>query len=191
MAGSIKIQHGGTPSTPQPGFTTLWTSSSDGEFYYTKPDGETSSLVGPTGTAGEQGPTGAAGATGEQGPTGAAGEQGSTGPTGATGADTSTVLSSTKTADYTIAASDVNTLVIGASGGTLSFTIDTNANVPIATGSQILIARGGTGELGVTGAGGVTINSAQGFVNLNYQYSGATLVKQGTDTWYLFGDLKA
>jgi hypothetical protein len=101
------------------------------------------------------------------------------------------VNNSTKTANYTFAAADVNTMVIGASGATLAFTVNTNAGVPIATGSQILITRGGTGELGVTGAVGVTINSAQGYLNLNYQYSGATLVKQDTDIWYIFGDLKA
>ncbi len=64
MAGSIKIQHGGTASTPQAGFSTLWVKSSDGEFYYTKPDGTVESLVGPTGSAGAQGPTGSVGATG-------------------------------------------------------------------------------------------------------------------------------
>ena len=82
-------------------------------------------------------------------------------------------------------------MVIGASASNLTFTIDTNLNVPLATGVQILVARGGTGELGVTGPLGVTINSAQGHLNLNYQYSGATLIKQATDTWYIFGDLKA
>ena len=61
MAGSIKIQHGATASTPQAGFSTLWVKSSDGEFYYTKPDGSVESLVGPTGLAG---PTGSAGPTG-------------------------------------------------------------------------------------------------------------------------------
>ena len=82
-------------------------------------------------------------------------------------------------------------MVIGASGATLAFTVNTNAVVPITTGSQILITRGGTGALGVTGAAGVTINSALSYLNLNNQYSGATLVKAATDTWYLFGDLKA
>ena len=43
MAGSIKIQHGGTASTPQAGFTTLW-SATNGNLYYTKPNG-TSSLI--------------------------------------------------------------------------------------------------------------------------------------------------
>lgn len=55
MAGSIKIQHGGTASTPQAGFSTLWTSSADGEFYYTKSDGTTESLVGPQGPFGPTG----------------------------------------------------------------------------------------------------------------------------------------
>jgi hypothetical protein len=82
-------------------------------------------------------------------------------------------------------------MVIGASAAALTFTINTNAVVPITTGSQILITRGGTGALGLTGAAGVTINSANGYLVLNSQYSGSTLVKAATDTWYLFGDLKA
>jgi hypothetical protein len=91
MAGSIKIQHGATASTPQAGFSTLWVKSSDGEFYYTKPDGTVESLVGPTGSAGTQGPTGSAGtqgptgSVGATGPTGSAGAQGPTGSVGATG----------------------------------------------------------------------------------------------------------
>lgn len=155
MSGSIKIQQGGTPPTPQAGFTTLFVSETDGEFYFKKPDGTIEPLQGPT------------------------------------GADTAIVLSEEKTTNYTIAASDVNQMVIGASASALTFTVDTNALVPIATGSQILITRGGPGALGITGAAGVTINSTLGYLQLNNQYSGATLIKQATNTWYLFGDLKA
>jgi hypothetical protein len=64
MAGSIKIQHGATASTPQAGFSTLWVRSSDGQFYYTKPDGSSESLLGATGPQGSEGPTGSAGPTG-------------------------------------------------------------------------------------------------------------------------------
>jgi hypothetical protein len=64
MAGSFKIQHGTTPATPQAGYSTLWVSSADGEFYFKKPNGTVESLVGPTGA------TGAAGAQGSQGATG-------------------------------------------------------------------------------------------------------------------------
>jgi hypothetical protein len=59
MAGSIKIQHGGTASTPQAGYSTLWVRSSDGQFYYTKPNGSSEPLVGATGAQGSTGPTGA------------------------------------------------------------------------------------------------------------------------------------
>ena len=67
MAGSIKIQHGATASTPQAGFSTLWVRSSDGQFYYTKPNGSSEPLVGATGAAGVAGPTGSVGPTGVAG----------------------------------------------------------------------------------------------------------------------------
>jgi hypothetical protein len=41
MAGSIKIQHGATASTPQAGFSTLWSKTTSGEVYLTKPNGTT------------------------------------------------------------------------------------------------------------------------------------------------------
>ena len=41
-------------------------------------------------------------------------------------------------------------MVIGASGATLAFTVPPSGTVNFTVGSQILIARGGTGELGVT-----------------------------------------
>jgi hypothetical protein len=70
-------------------------------------------------------------------------------------------------------------------------TVPANATVAIATGSQILIARQGAGEVTISPAGGVTIYAAQAFYRLNSQYSGSTAVKISTDIWYLFGDLKA
>ena len=64
MAGSFKIQHGTTPATPQAGYSTLWVSSADGEFYFKKPNGTVESLVGATGPQGSAGAAGSAGATG-------------------------------------------------------------------------------------------------------------------------------
>jgi hypothetical protein len=55
----------------------------------------------------------------------------------------------------------------------------------------LLIARGGTGEVGVTAGSPVVIRSAAGYLRLTSQYSGGSLIKTDTDTWYLFGDLKA
>jgi hypothetical protein len=78
-----------------------------------------------------------------------------------------------------------------ASSSTTTITVPLNLLVSFDTGTQILLVRSGTGSVGVTSSAGVTLNSAQGYLNLNYQYSAATLVKKGTDTWYIFGDLKA
>jgi hypothetical protein len=85
---------------------------------------------------------------------------------------------------------DKGNLVEISSPSNLTITVPTEGTVPFLNGTQILLVRGGTGSLGVTGATGVTLNSSQGYLNLNNQYSAATLVKKSTDVWYLFGDLK-
>jgi len=202
-----------TPATPAVGRVTLY-AATDKSLHYINSDGTnvtigsgggggatgatgaagssgTSGTSGISGSSGTSGISGSSGTSGVSGSSGTSGVSGSSGTSGTSGLDTSIVNNSTKTSNYTIAAADVNTMIIGASAAALSFTVNTNAAVPITTGSQILISRGGTGALGLTGAVGVTINSAQGYLNLNNQFSGATLVKASTDTWYLFGDLKA
>jgi hypothetical protein len=70
-------------------------------------------------------------------------------------------------------------------------TVPSFSTVAFPVGSQVLLARGGTGAVGLTGAVGVTLMSANGYLNLNYQYSGVTLVNKSNNVWYLFGDLKA
>ena len=80
---------------------------------------------------------------------------------------------------------------MASSGAAITLTVPPSNTVNFPIGSQILIARGGVGAVSVVGGSGVTIKSANNFLNLNYTYSGATLVKVATDTWYLFGDLKA
>ena len=138
--------------------------------------------------------TGNSGSSGTSGVNGATGPAGATGATGATGADTSIIPNDIKFSDYTFGLSDVNKLIIGGSAAALTFTIPTNATTAFVTGSQIMVARGfglGVGGLGVTGAAGVTLYSAGLKKQLAQAYSGATLIKQDTDTWYMFGDLSA
>jgi hypothetical protein len=53
------------------------------------------------------------------------------------------------------------------------------------------VARGDTGSVQILAAGGVTIDSSNNLRFLQYQYSGATLVKKSTNGWWLFGDLSA
>ena len=96
-----------------------------------------------------------------------------------------------ETANYTIALSDSNGSIEMSSASTTTVTVPLNSSVPFLPGVSVQILRGGTGEVGITGASGTTLRSAQSLFNLNYQYSTAILTKTATDTWYLSGDLKA
>jgi hypothetical protein len=159
-------------------------------------------LTGPTGPTGSTGPTGFTGSTGETGPTGTTGETGPTGSqgpigntgqngiTGPSGLDTSILSINSYSIGYTLQIGDKGNLVEISSFSNLNITVPTESTVPFLNGTQILLVRGGTGSLGITGATGVTLNSSQGYLNLNNQYSAATLIKKSTDVWYLFGDLK-
>jgi len=148
-------------------------------------------ITGPTGSQGIQGPTGDTGPTGPTGSQGPIGNTGQNGITGATGADTSILSINAQSTNYILQLSDKGNLVEISSSSNFSITVPLDSSVSFPVGSQILVVRGGTGNLGITGSSGVTLNSSQNYFNLNYQYSAATLVKKGTDIWYVFGDLKA
>jgi len=96
-----------------------------------------------------------------------------------------------ETANYELALSDSNGSIEMSSASTTTVTVPLNSSVPFLPGVSVQILRGGTGEVGITGASGTTLRSAQSLFNLNYQYSTATLTKTETNTWYLSGDLKA
>ena len=57
--------------------------------------------------------------------------------------------------------------------------------------AQIDIVQYGTGVTSITGSAGVTLRTANGWIKINAQYGAASLVKVGTDEWYLFGNLSA
>ncbi len=91
--------------------------------------------------------------------------------------------------NYTLGAADASKLVeMDVSIGN-TVTIPTNASVGFAIGTQIMIVQQGTGQTTIAAAGGVTLRSAGGLLNLASQYSSCTAVKRGTDEWYVFGDL--
>ena len=161
------------------------------------PTGET----GATGIQGPQGPQGEIGATGIQGPTGVQGPQGPQGdigatgvqgPVGATGADADTlVTTNTQSNSYSLVLSDRNKIVEISNAAARTLTVPSNTSVAFPIGSQVMVARGDTGSVQILAAGGVTIDSSNNHRFLQYQYSGATLVKKSTNGWWLFGDLSA
>jgi hypothetical protein len=90
---------------------------------------------------------------------------------------------------YTLVLSDAAKLVEISNTSAITLTVPTNASVAFPIGTQINILQTNTGQITVGGAG-VTINATPG-LKLRSQWSSATLIKRGTDTWVLVGDLSA
>jgi hypothetical protein len=99
------------------------------------------------------------------------------------------VVTNRQTASYTLVLSDADKLVEMNVGSANNLTIPLNSSVAFPTGTQILLAQYGAGQTTVVATSGVTVRSNGGKLKLNVQYSGATLVKIGTNEWYLFGDI--
>jgi hypothetical protein len=101
------------------------------------------------------------------------------------------VVTNRQTASYTLVLSDADKLVEMNVGSANNLTIPLNSSVAFSTGTQILLAQYGAGQTTIVPTSGVTVRSNGGKLKLNVQYSGATLIKIGTDEWYLFGDIVA
>lgn len=99
------------------------------------------------------------------------------------------ITTNRQTASYTLVLSDADKLVEMNVGSANNLTVPLNSSVAFPTGTQILIAQYGAGQTTVVATSGVTVRSNGGKLKLNVQYSGATLIKIGTDEWYLFGDI--
>jgi hypothetical protein len=98
----------------------------------------------------------------------------------------------TKTGTYTLALTDKNKFIEMNVGSANDVTVPTNANVAFPIGSQIHITQYGAGKTRVVAQtpATTTIRATPG-VFLRAQYASATLIKRGTDEWYLVGDLSA
>lgn len=99
------------------------------------------------------------------------------------------IIYNKKSASYTLILSDVYKLVEMEVSTANTLTIPTNASVAFPLGTQILVSQLGTGQTTITPAVGVTIRSSGGKTKTAAQYSMCTLIKRGTDEWYLSGDL--
>jgi len=99
------------------------------------------------------------------------------------------VVTNRQTASYTLALGDSNDLVEMNVATANNLTVPLNSSVAFPIGTKIDIAQYGAGQTTVVATSGVTVRSAGGALKLAVQYSGASLVKIGTDEWYLFGDI--
>jgi hypothetical protein len=107
------------------------------------------------------------------------------------GLSTSIISINSQTSGYVLSLSDQNKIVEMSAATSITVTVPAYSAVSYPTGVQILLVRGGVGDVSVVADSSVTIKSANNYLSLNNQYSPATLLKVGTNTWYLFGDLKS
>jgi hypothetical protein len=100
----------------------------------------------------------------------------------------STIQRAEKTASYTLVAQDVGRLIEMGVASANTVTVPLNSSVAFPLGAQINILQTGAGQTTIAGAtAGVIINGTG--TKLRTQWSSATLIKRGTDTWVLIGDI--
>lgn len=104
----------------------------------------------------------------------------------------------TETASHTLDSTDLASINAGAAlkvkmnvATANSVTIPLNATQAFPLGTQILVQWYGAGQTSIAATGGVTINSANGWVKLAYRYSSVVLTKVGTNEWDVEGSLTA
>lgn len=88
---------------------------------------------------------------------------------------------------YTLVLTDAGKFVRLTNAAAITLTIPTNASVAFPINTRINLGQGGAGQVTVGGAS-VTIRSSGSKLKLTGIYSGATLLKVGTDEWWLIGD---
>jgi parallel beta-helix repeat protein len=90
----------------------------------------------------------------------------------------------TQTANYTLVLSDDGKLINMNSSSALTLTVPANSSVAFPIGTRIYVRKGGTGDVTISGATGVTINAPFGNT-ITTQYQTVVLMKVDTNTWDL------
>jgi hypothetical protein len=100
------------------------------------------------------------------------------------------LTSNTKTVNYTLVLGDVGESIEMNVVSANTLTVPLNSSVAFPIGTTILLIQVGAGQTTITPAAGVTVNATPG-LKLRAQWSVATLIKRGTNTWVVAGDVVA
>lgn len=92
---------------------------------------------------------------------------------------------------YTLVLADANKLVTITLGTATTLTVPPNSSVAFPTGTMIMVAQLGAGQVTITAGLGVTINSYDSALKLTGQYAACSLIKLATNTWLCTGTLEA
>ena len=93
---------------------------------------------------------------------------------------------------YTLVLTDNGRLVTLNNAAAIALTVPLNSSVAFATGAIINIQQIGAGAVTIQGASGVTITSTGATSTApvtRAQYSAASIIKTGTDSWTVIGDI--
>jgi hypothetical protein len=66
-----------------------------------------------------------------------------------------------------------------------------NSSQAFPIGTEIQVLQYGTGQTTIVATSGVTLNSKEGQLKIGNKFTGVTLVKVGTNEWYVIGNLSA
>jgi hypothetical protein len=93
---------------------------------------------------------------------------------------------------YTFALADNGKFVTASNASAITVTIPPSGSVAYATGAQLNIIQKGAGQVTFAQGSGVTIRSTGATATapkLRAQYSSATAIYEGSDIWYVIGDI--
>ena len=89
---------------------------------------------------------------------------------------------------YTLALTDASKMVTLSNAASITVTVPPNSSIAFPIGTVIDFAQLGAGQVTFAPDTGVTLNGTPS-LKCRAQYSGAALIKLGTNTWLLVGDL--
>lgn len=98
-----------------------------------------------------------------------------------------TIGSNARTSSYTLVLSDQSKMIEMSNGGTLTIPSDASVNFPI--GTYIIVLQTGASQVTIAGSGFTPLSTPG--LKLRTQYSMATLIKRGANSWIVAGDLSA
>jgi len=99
------------------------------------------------------------------------------------------IVQNNQTASYTLVLTDSDKLVTMTVATANNLTIPLNSTVAYQIGTQIMLSQFGAGQTSIVPTAGVTLNSSLTQRKLANQFATATLIKLGTDTWLLSGNI--
>jgi hypothetical protein len=94
---------------------------------------------------------------------------------------------------YTLVLADNGKFITSSNTSAITVTIPPNSSVAYATGAQVNIIQKGAGQVTISQGSGVTIRSTGATATapkLRAQYSSATCIYEGSDIWYVVGDIE-